>query len=93
MDRAQVFEEIERFRADVPIEQAWMPPSSWYTEPSFHELERKAVFGHTWQPVVRAAEVAEPGSYASGCTAGEPWVVVRDGSGALRAFLESVGHA
>ena len=30
--------------------------------------------------------------YGCGCTAGEPWVVVRDGSGALRAFYNACRH-
>ena len=84
--------ELERFDCALPIERAWTPPASWYTAAPFYDLEKRAVFGRTWQPVARASQLAQPGAYASGCMAGEPWVVVRDGAGALRAFANTCRH-
>jgi len=84
--------EIDRFAADTPIERAWMPPSSWYTEPAFDELEARAVFSGTWQPVARLTELSEPGSYASGCLAGQPWVIIRGEDGDLRSFHNTCRH-
>jgi hypothetical protein len=36
--------EISRFDPNTPIAEASTPPSSWYVEPAFLDLERKAVF-------------------------------------------------
>ena len=50
--------EIERFDPSVPIEAAWMPPSSWYLDPQFLDLE------YMMSRVVAAlADIADP--YAS----------------------------
>ncbi len=84
--------EVDRFDAVAPIERAFTPPASWYIDPRFHALDRQAVFGRSWLPVARAADVAAPGAYASGCVAGLPWVVVRGVDGTLRAFHNSCRH-
>ena len=31
-----------------PLERAETIPSSWYTDPRFHELEKECVFARTW---------------------------------------------
>jgi choline monooxygenase len=79
------------FDPTIAIERAWTPPAAWYTSPEIYELERRTVFRRSWQPFVRAAELGESGAYASGCFAGEPWVVVRDGDTA-RAFYNVCRH-
>lgn len=83
--------EIHRFDPDVPIERAHTPPASWYIEPEVWQLERRAVFGTAWQPVALPHQLSAPGSFVTGCFAGEPWVVVRDGD-ALRAFSNVCRH-
>jgi choline monooxygenase len=85
-------EEIDRFEPGLPIERAHTPPASWYVDPRFFELERRAVFGRTWQAVARLDEVAAPGAYVAGCVAGLPWVVVRGDDGGLRAFHNACRH-
>jgi len=84
--------EVARFHADLPIERAWMPPSSWYTTPEVHELEQVAIFASTWQPVARLSDLEAPGSFSSGCLAGQPWVVLRSADGELRAFHNTCRH-
>ena len=37
------------FDPSIPIEEASTPPSAWYTDSGFHELERWLVFRRTWQ--------------------------------------------
>ena len=61
MDSHSLTAELERFSAETPIERAWMPPSSWYTSPAFHELESEAVFQDTWQPVARLSKLSSAG--------------------------------
>ncbi|MCA9692345.1 MAG: aromatic ring-hydroxylating dioxygenase subunit alpha [Myxococcales bacterium] len=92
MDPAARRREIERFNPNLPIEEAATPPSSWYTAPALYELERRAVFARSWQPVARVEQLITPGSYISGCLAGEPWVVTRGDDGALRAFHNVCRH-
>lgn len=82
---------VRAFDASLPIERAWTPPSSWYTDPTIYALERRVTFRDHWHPVAHVADLAEPGSYVSGCLAGEPWVVVRDGA-ELRAFSNVCRH-
>lgn len=92
IDAGRLRQELLRFEPTVPVEEAWTPPSSWYVDPELFELERRAVFARSWQPVARAADLAEPGSYASGVFAGEPWVVVRGEDGRLRGFANTCRH-
>ncbi len=84
--------ELGAFDPELPIERAWTPPSSWYTAPELFELERRAVFGRTWHPVARLADLAQPGAYSAGCLFGEPYVVLRDQTGELRAFHNTCRH-
>jgi choline monooxygenase len=83
---------VARFDPSIPIERASTPPSAWYTDPTLYALERRAVFGRVWQPAARLDELAGPGAYASGCTSGEPWVVLRCDEGELRAFSNTCRH-
>lgn len=82
---------IEAFDPDIPIEDAWTPPSGWYTDPDVYVLERAAVFASSWQPVARLEQVSNVGDYVAGCFAGEPWVVVRASDG-VRAFSNVCRH-
>jgi choline monooxygenase len=89
---ADIERELDRFDPARPIERAAMPPASWYVEPAFFELEKRSVFGRNWQPVARVAELDRPGAYVSGCLAGQPWVVVREAGGGMRAFYNVCRH-
>lgn len=42
---------VDDFNPEIPIEEAITPPSSWYTDPSFLELELDRVFYRGWQAV------------------------------------------
>jgi choline monooxygenase len=76
------------FDPEIPVERAWTPPASWYTDPELFELERRSLFLDHWQPVARTADIQR---FTSGCFAGEPWVVTREGS-QLRAFSNVCRH-
>ena len=41
MSQDRLRAEIERFDPSVPIEAAWTPPCSWYTDPEIFALERR----------------------------------------------------
>jgi choline monooxygenase len=66
--------------------------AGWYTDPAVLTLERDRIFSRTWQPVGRAAQVAQPGDFFTAEVAGRPVVVVRDEGGELRAFFNVCRH-
>ncbi len=84
--------DLNRFDPAVPVERASTPPASWYTDPAFLELERTHVFARSWQPAARLEQLARPGDYAAGRLTGEPYVVLRDSAGRLRAFFNVCRH-
>ena len=85
-------EEIRRFDADQPLEAAWLPPSSWYNDPRFYELERDTVFRRNWLVAARADQLKHVGDYVAGMITGEPYVVVRGEGGTLGAFFNVCRH-
>ena len=85
-------DEIARFDPKIPIESAHTPPASWYVMPEFLTHERDRVFRRTWQAVGRVDQVAKPGDYFAGCLLDDPYVVLRDGDGTLRAFHNVCRH-
>src|SRR6516164_4130486 len=85
-------ETIAAFDPELPLERARTIPSSWYLDTDLYALERRAIFGATWQLAGRAAIVAETGSFFTTEIASEPILVVRDGEGVLRAFINVCRH-
>ena len=85
-------QEMNRFDPSLPLESAWTPPASWYTDPRFLERERHGLFFRSWQAVGRVDQLARPGDYFTGRLLGNPFVVVRDGNGTIRAFHNVCRH-
>lgn len=83
---------LTRFDDTLPLERAWTIPGEWYTDPRIAELERRRVFGRSWQLVGRTDQLAEPGAYVTAEVAGEPVLVVRGNDGALRGFFNVCRH-
>ncbi|MCA9708611.1 MAG: aromatic ring-hydroxylating dioxygenase subunit alpha [Myxococcales bacterium] len=91
-DAQALRDQIARFDPTLPVEDAWTPPSSWYTDPELHALELRFVFDRAWQPVARLEQLAAAGAYVSGCMAGEPWVIARGSDDQLRALANTCRH-
>ncbi len=85
-------EEILRFDPSLPLEEASTPPASWYTDPAIAAAERDGVFARNWIVAARSEQVEHPGSYATGETAGERFVLARDAGGTLHAFVNVCRH-
>jgi choline monooxygenase len=85
-------ETLSAFASDLPLERARTIPACWYQDAEVATLERRAVFGATWQFAGRAALVSESGCFFTTEIAGEPILVVRDGEGVLRAFYNVCRH-
>lgn len=90
--RAPLDRVLGSYDAAAPLDQAFTIPGSWYTDARVSELERRAVFGRSWQAVGRLDQVASPGHYLTAEVGGEPVVVVRGRDGALRAFFNVCRH-
>ena len=85
-------EQLDGFDPTVPIEAAWLPPSSWYTERGVYEVERGTVFKNNWLIAAREDQLIKPGDFVAGRVANEPYVVVRGEDGRLRAFYNVCRH-
>lgn len=83
---------LNLYNPAAPLEEAFTILAEWYADPRMDDLERRAVFGRTWQLVGRAEQVAEPGQYITAEVAGEPIVVVRGQDGGLRGFFNVCRH-
>lgn len=83
---------IAAYDTTAPLDKAATIPSAWYTDPRLYELERRVVFGNTWQMVGRLDQVREPGQYFTANVAGEPIIVVRGNDNKLRAFFNVCRH-
>ncbi|HEX6789691.1 MAG TPA: SRPBCC family protein, partial [Candidatus Krumholzibacteria bacterium] len=83
---------MNRFDAGSPLESAWLPPSSWYNDARFYELERDTVFRNNWLIAARADQVRSRGDYVAGVITGEPHVIVRGEQGGLNAFFNVCRH-
>lgn len=89
---AHLQELLHAFDAGLPLSRARTIPSAWYFDPELHDLERRAVFGGTWQAVARSDQLDRPGAFVTAEVAGEPILVVRDDHGTLRAFHNVCRH-
>lgn len=73
-------------RLAAPIEQARGLPPEWYTDGGHFHREQRALASRTWCAVAFDHEIA-PGDALPVRVGGEPIVLVRDGAGDLRGFL------
>jgi choline monooxygenase len=64
----------------------------WYVSDAFLEAERRHIFAPSWLVAASDADIPRPGDYMTADLAGEPMVVVRDESGAARAYRNVCRH-
>lgn len=67
-------------------------PASWYREPGFYQLERRAIFSKSWILISHSCQFNEPGKYARYEMAGYPFFIIRDRAGSINAFLNVCRH-
>jgi Rieske 2Fe-2S family protein len=75
-----------------PLVQASLLPARVFHDPAVFDYEMAAWFARTWVCVGRAADVAEPGTYAVVEVAGESVALVRGRDAVLRAFSNVCRH-
>ena len=76
----------------VPLERSETIPSSWYTDPSMLEVDKKQIFSRTWQYIGHISQVQNPGDYIAGAVAGNPIIAVRGKDNIIRAFFNVCRH-
>jgi len=67
-------------------------PPACYTDASFYEFEKEALFNHEWLCVGRADWVKQPGDYFTTQIVGEPIVVAHARDGVIRAMSSVCQH-
>jgi glycine betaine catabolism A len=64
----------------------------WYTSPDVFRQEQDRLFARDWICVGHESRIEQPGDYLVATIAGESIIVVRDGSGAVRALYNVCRH-
>ncbi|PON46131.1 3-phenylpropionate/cinnamic acid dioxygenase, alpha subunit [Trema orientale] len=83
---------VDQFDPRIAIEEAVTPPSSWYTHPSFYDLELRRVFYRGWQLVGCILWFLDPRVFFPGRLGNVEFVVCRDENGKLHAFHNVCRH-
>jgi choline monooxygenase len=83
---------LNAYDASLPLDEARTIPGAWYTDPRVLALEKRHVFGGTWQMIARKGQLREPGQYVTADVGGEPIVAVVGKDGVLRAFYNVCRH-
>ncbi|WP_211193429.1 SRPBCC family protein [Paraburkholderia sp. UYCP14C] len=81
-----------RENCERPFEDAHAMPPAVYTSEAFLALEQRDVFRNEWLCVGRASALAKSGDYLTAQIDDQPVFVLRDASGALRAFSNVCLH-
>jgi choline monooxygenase len=89
---SSLHEILQSYNDQSPFEESYTIPAPWYVDDRVAELERRVVFGGTWQVAARVDQLEKPGQFVTTELAGEPIVVVRSGDGQLRAFYNVCRH-
>ncbi|KAM4132083.1 hypothetical protein ACJW30_01G223200 [Castanea mollissima] len=83
---------VHEFDPKVPVEKAVTPPSSWYTDPFFFQVELERVFYRGWQAVGCIEHIKDPGDFFTGRLGDVEFLVCRDEKGNIRAFHNVCRH-
>ncbi len=67
-------------------------PARWYVDSQIFDDEKRRIFHRTWQYVGHTGQVASVGDFFTTQLGDLPVVIVRDASGALRAFANVCRH-
>jgi choline monooxygenase len=55
-----------------PLARSETIPSSWYTDPRFHELDKQAIFNKSWHGIGHVRRLKNPGDYIIATVADNP---------------------
>ncbi|KAK1611860.1 hypothetical protein QYE76_035533 [Lolium multiflorum] len=83
---------VAAFDPAIPLASAVTPPSGWYTDPEFLQLELDRVFLRGWQAVGHVGQVKNPNDFFTGRLGNVEFVICRDANGELHAFHNVCRH-
>ncbi|KAK4265565.1 hypothetical protein QN277_026599 [Acacia crassicarpa] len=83
---------LQQFDPKIPLEKAITPPASWYTDPSFFELELDRIFYRGWQAVGSTEQIKNPHDFFTGRLGRVEFIVCRDENGKVHAFHNVCRH-
>ena len=75
-----------------PIEKARGLPAGAYTSEEFFRLEQRRYFARTWMGVAYTCDIPDPGDAMPITVAGLPIILVRTGTGDVKAFHNVCRH-
>ncbi len=75
-----------------PLSESETVPSSWYTDPGFHELDSREIIGKSWQAITHLSQLSNNGDCITADVADNPIIVARGKDGQLRAFYNVCRH-
>jgi phenylpropionate dioxygenase-like ring-hydroxylating dioxygenase large terminal subunit len=81
-----------RGKIDSHPARSYTLPGQFYYEPAIFAHEREAIFYRTWQLAGHVSQLAVPGDYLTLEVGEESVIVLRDGTGELRAFYNVCQH-
>ena len=67
-------------------------PTSWYTEPNFHDFERRAIFSKHWLFTTHRLRLPDPGSYVRFEIAGFDFILIKNKEHQIEAFHNVCRH-
>jgi choline monooxygenase len=76
----------------VPTSSGVALEPAYYTDPALEAAEQELIFERTWQLAGHVSQLPRPGSYITAAAGNQPVLVVRDETGALRAYLNVCRH-
>jgi phenylpropionate dioxygenase-like ring-hydroxylating dioxygenase large terminal subunit len=76
----------------IGLDRAETLPPACYTDPSFYEFEKEALFNHEWLCVGRESWIGEAGDYFTTQIIGEPIIVARTRKNELKAMSAVCQH-
>ncbi len=82
--------QINQYNAELPIESASTPPSSWYTCDKIFKHEQQTVFTKSWIMAARREQFKNDGDYVALDVANQPIVIVK--STGIKAFYNVCRH-
>ncbi len=80
------------FDPKLSVAEAHTAPASWYVNPEFYRFETEEVLKRHWQFVAPVSKIAKPGDYFTGQFLNEPFFIIRDKHGELKAFYNVCRH-
>lgn len=68
---------LEGFDPNIPLEEAYTPPSSWYTSVSFYEKEIEQLWQKNWICVDSFLDLNKTGDFKTGNLANQPYIITK----------------